>query len=136
MAEKGYRFITTIPLFTGLSLSAGSSGTSGAIDLREIAQEGKFSVSASVAIGTAGTCGTTTLEYTGCSTKDGTYVAPAVAGVAGTIGTAGTAAIHGTSNIFGFTPVAALPFMKVVATQVGAGNVGYDSVLTATLNVQ
>jgi hypothetical protein len=47
----------------------------------------------------------------------------------------GTAAIHGLSNIFGFTPVLT-PFMKVVAKQVGAGNVGYDSVLSATLNVQ
>ena len=129
MAERGYRFITTVPLFSGKSLSAGGTGTSGAIDLREIAQEGKFSLNGSVAVGTAGTCCTTTLAYTGCSTSDGTFVAPSAATAIGTFGTSNTADIISFSQIL-------MPFIKVVATQVGAGNVGHDSVLTATLNVQ
>jgi hypothetical protein len=40
-----------------------------------------------------------------------------------------------TADIISFTPILT-PFMKIVATQNGSGNVGNDSVLTATLNVQ
>lgn len=129
MAERGYKFITTVPLFAGKSLSAGGTGTSGAIDLREIAQEGKFSINGSVVAGTAGTCGTTTLAYTGCSTADGVFVSPSAATAIGTFGTSNTA------DIISFTPIL-MPFMKIIAAQNGAGNVGHDSVLTATLNVQ
>jgi hypothetical protein len=129
MAERGYAFIKKIPLFTSQSLSAGGSGTSTAIDLTECTQEGRFSIAASIALGTAGTCGTTTLSYTGCETADGTFVSPASAVTLGTLGTSNTA------DIIGFTPVLT-PFIKIIAAQNGSGNVGHDSVITATLNVQ
>jgi len=129
MAERGYEFIKKIPLFNGKSLSAGGSGTTGAIDLTELGPGGRFSIAASVAVGTAGTCGTTLLSYTGCETSDGTFVAPSVGATLGTMGTSLTA------DIISFTPILT-PFMKIVATQNGSGNVGNDSVLTATLNVQ
>ena len=129
MAERGYEFIKKIPLFDSLSLSAGSSGTSAAIDISEIAPAGRFSIAASVTLGTAGTRGTTVLSYTGCETADGAFVSPSSATTLGTLGTSNTA------DIIGFTPVLS-PFIKIIAAQNGSGNVGHDSVITATLNVQ
>lgn len=129
MAERGYAIIKKVELFTSLSLSAGSSGTSSAIDLREITNAGRYSIAASVALGTAGTCGTTILSYTGCETADGTFVAPSAGSAIGTLGTSNTA------DIISFNPVLT-PFMKIIAAQNGSGNVGHDSVITATMNVQ
>ena len=125
--------ITTIPLFKDKHLSAGDSGTSDNIDLRYISNKGRFSLSHSIAAGTATTCGTTIFEYKGCSIVDGTYVSgnPS-AGTSGTIGTSGPT-IAG--KITHFTPVLT-PFMRIIATQVGAGTDGADSLVTAELNVQ
>ena len=123
--------ITTIPLFKSLSLSAGDSGTSNPIDLRYIANRGAFSLAHRNAAGTSTTCGTTVFNYTGCSLFDGTYVTPNP-GTAGTIGTSGPT-IAGT--ITAFTPVLT-PFMKIVATQTGAGTAGANSVIAAELIVQ
>jgi hypothetical protein len=125
--------ITTIPLFKNKQLSAGDTGTSDPIDLRYIANQGRFSLSHSIAAGTATTCGTTIFEYKGCSVVDGVYVsANPVAGTSGTIGTSGPD-IAG--KITTFSP-ALTPFMKIIATQVGAGTAGADSLVTAELNVQ
>jgi hypothetical protein len=129
MAEPGYSFITKIHLFSSTSLSAGSSGTSRAIDLREITTEGIFSIGASIANGTAGTCGTTVFTYAACETSDGTFATPSLAEA---IGTCGTSNMNDTISFYPFLT----PFMKIIATQTGSGNVGNDSVVTATLNVQ
>ena len=126
MAE---RRIKTYTLFTAQALSAGGSATSRVVDLRDDVQSGKFSIFASVAAGTAGTAGTTVLSYTGCTTQDGTFVAP-VAAV--TIGTFGTACL---ADIIDFDPEL-MPFMKIIATQSGAGNAGRDSKISAELNIQ
>jgi len=130
MSERGYAPITVIPLLKAKVLSAGDSATAGPIDLREIAQQGNFSIFHVVGPGTFGSCGTTTFVYRGCSTFDGVYIQPYGAG---TIGTAGTAGGTGT-NIVTFEPEL-MPFMKIVATQVGTGTAGADSVVTAELVV-
>lgn len=121
--------IHIIPVFNNKSLSAGDVGTSQIIDLRNIAQRGDFALAFSVAKGTAGTAGTTAFSYAVSSLRGGTYVAPS-ASVG--IGTAGTDV---TQDIATFTPVLA-PFMKIIATQVGAGTQGYDSKVTAELIVR
>jgi hypothetical protein len=111
-------------------LSAGDTGTSGAIDLRYEAQRGKFAIQASVSVGTAGTCGTTIFSYLLSDYMNGTYVAPSLAD---TMGTFGTNAIE---DFQSFTPILG-PFMKVVATQFGSGTVGFDSIISsANLIVQ
>jgi hypothetical protein len=125
--------ITNIPLFKNKSLSAGDTGTSDVIDLRYSANQYRFSLSHTIQAGTSTTCGTTIFEYVGCSTEDGTYVSgdPA-AGTSGTIGTAGPTVA---GMITPFYPTLT-PFMKIIATQVGAGTKGANSVVTAELNVQ
>ena len=110
MAERGFTPIQSFPLFKNKSLSAGDTGTSGAVDLRYTAQRGNFSIQASAAAGTAGTCGTTVFTYLLSTTLDGTYVAPSAAVAMGTFGT------NATADVQSFTPILG-PFMKVVATQ-------------------
>lgn len=125
--------ITTIPLFKNLSLSAGDSGTSDSIDLRDKADKGFFSLAHRIAAGTSTTAGTTIFTYKGCSTKDGTYITPSAAVAIGTAGTHGT---YGTANIWTFEPEL-MPFMKIVATQTGAGTVGANTkIVAAELIVQ
>jgi hypothetical protein len=129
MAERGFTPIKVHPLFINKSLSAGDSGTSNPIDLRYEAQRGKFAIHASVTAGTAGTAGTTIFTYQLANSLDGTYTAPSTAVAMGTFGTASLADFQSFEPILG-------PFMKVVATQTGAGTVGFDSVVSATLIVQ
>ena len=130
MAERGFTPIKVHPLFINKSLSAGDSGTSNPIDLRYEAQRGKFAIHASVTAGTAGTAGTTIFTYQLANSLDGTYTAPSTAVAMGTFGTAGLADFQSFEPILG-------PFMKVVATQTGAGTVGFDSVISsANLIVQ
>jgi hypothetical protein len=125
--------ITTIPLFKNLSLSAGDSGTSDSIDLRDAVQQGFFSLAHRISIGTAATCGTTVFTYKGCSMVDGTYITPAAAIAIGTAGSHGT---YGTANIWTFEPEL-MPFMKIVATQTGAGTAGANTkIVAAELIVQ
>jgi len=121
--------ITVIPLFKSLSLSAGDSGTSDPIDLRYIANDGMFSLAHCNAAGTSTTCGTTVFSYTGCSLFDGTYVTPTEAV---TVGTSGPAIAK---KITSFEPTL-VPFMKIIATQTGAGTAGANSNITAELIVQ
>jgi hypothetical protein len=129
MAEKGYTPVSVIPICKEKSLSAGDVFTSDVIDLRYAAQNGFFSLYSSVAAGTAGTVGTTVFTYIGCSQKDGVFVAPSNSIAIGTRGTALA------SNIMTFEPEL-MPFMKIVATQSGAGTAGKDSKITADLIVQ
>lgn len=125
--------ITIIPLFLGKSLSAGDSGTSDIVDLRYISNRGVFSLAHRITAGTSTTCGTTTFSYVGCSMKDGVFVsANPVASSSGTIGTSGPTI---TGLITPFTPVVT-PFMKIIATQVGTGTAGANSVVAAELIVQ
>ena len=121
--------ITIIPLFKSQSFSAGDSGTSDPIDLRYIANRGAFSLAHSNAAGTSTTCGTTVFSYTGCSLFNGSYVTPTGAVEIGTSGPA----IAG--KITPFSPTL-VPFIKVVATQTGAGTAGANSAITAELIVQ
>jgi hypothetical protein len=125
--------ITTIPLFKNLSLSAGDSGTSDIIDLRYCSSNGKYSLNYQTAVGTSGTCGTTTFSYVGCSIETGTFVSP-VSG--GTFGTSGTGKTEAKLMSFGTDAPVLTPFMKIIATQTGAGTAGANSKITAELNVQ
>lgn len=122
--------IKVIPLFQDLSLSAGETGTSGIIDLRDKSERGTVTISHRNAAGTSTTCGTTVFTYMGCSILNGTYAVPT--GVA-SMGTSGPAIAQS------ITPVASpalVPYMKVVATQTGAGTAGANSKITAELIVQ
>jgi hypothetical protein len=121
--------ITTIPIFKNKSLSAGDSGTSDVIDLRYCASNYTFCLSNTIAAGTATTCGTTIFSYVGCPTVDGTFASPVSTG---TFGTSGPAAVGKLTN---FSPVLT-PFMKIIATQTGAGTAGANSKVTAALIVQ
>ena len=121
--------ITTLPLFGQKRLSAGDVGTSGLIDLRYNSSKHLFSLAARVNAGTASTPGTTVFSYVGASFETGTCISPSAAIAIGTFGTALGA------DIVAFTPPL-LPFMKIIATQVGAGTVGKDSIVDAELNVQ
>jgi hypothetical protein len=121
--------IKIIPLWKNKTLSAGDSATSDPVDTREVARAGVFSLSSSVAAGTAGTTGTTVFTYSGCSRRDGTYVTPSAAVAIGTNGTQSAA------DIKSFNPVL-MPFIKIIATQTGTGTAGKDSKVTAELNVQ
>lgn len=121
--------ITVNPFLRQRSLSAGGAATSDPFDLRYLANNGIFSLAASVIAGTAGTVGTTVFTYSGCSLQDGLYVTPSAALAIGTFGTANT------SDIISFEPEL-MPFMKVIATQTGAGTAGKDSVVTAELIMQ
>jgi hypothetical protein len=123
--------IHVISLFKSKSLSAGDTGTSQVIDLRNLAVAGEFALALNSIAGTAGTAGTTTLSYVCSAFRDGSYVTP-VGGY--DIGTCGTGS--GNPILAAFVPAAISPFMKVIATQTGAGTVGYDSKITAELIVK
>ncbi len=129
MAERGFTPITVHSLLKDVQLSAGDTGTSPAVDLRYAAQRGKFALNPIVALGTSGTAGTTVFSYLCAPSLNGTYVAPSAAVAIGTMGTA----LGG--NVIDFEPVMA-PFMKIVATQSGAGSAGNASKITVNLFVQ
>jgi hypothetical protein len=129
---KGLRPITTYNVFqdttynTGaVTIAANGNYTSGAIDLREIVQNGIFSLE--YLITGDGTC---KIEYFLCSTKGGTYVEPTTAqdigsGLTKTSGTSGR-------DVITFTPEMA-PFMKLKVTETGEAN---SVVVTLKLNIQ
>lgn len=111
---KGLRPITCYHLWTANSIAAGQNESTVAIDLREVAQDGIFSVLYTI----SGT-GTAKLEYTVCATNDGTFVEPSGAADIGSSLTASS----GTSGVdlVSFEPELA-PFMKIKATETGSSN--------------
>lgn len=117
---KGQRPVTTIKLFSSQNIAASASATSGAVDLREIAQEGRFSIYATVT-----GSGTLKLEYLVAPEKDGTFIEPAGASDVATGLTAGNAAAS-------FSPVLA-PFLKIKATETGGAQ---GVTLSLWLNIQ
>ena len=116
---KGQRPITTMKIFDAEALALSGTKTSGAIDLREIAQDYDFSIEYIIT-----GSGTITIEYLLCSTLDGTYID------AGTnLLTAGTGA-----SLVAFTsgePELA-PFMKIKITETGTDT----AIVTVYLNIQ
>ena len=68
---KGQRPLTTMKLFDGVAIAKNGTESSVAIDLREIAQNGLFSIQ-SIMAGT----GTLKLEYLLSSTENGNYIEP------------------------------------------------------------
>ena len=117
----GQRPITTMKLFDAEDLLASGTASSVAVDLREIAQNRKFSVEYT----TTGT-GTTLIEYLVCSTIDGTY-----RDVGTDIG-ATLAAGHDILPFASGEPQLA-PFMKIRITEDGGVNA---VVVTLHLNIQ
>ena len=117
---KGMRPITTYDVFNGAqTVTAATPITSQAIDLREVAQDGLFSIEYRNA--TSG--GTLAITYTVCSTKSGTYFAP----------TGGGSIVSGLSTATGglaFEPEM-YPFIKIVLTATTQ-----TCVATIFLNVQ
>ena len=132
MAERGFTPVSVHPLFTNAPLSAGDSATSRAIDLRYVAQRGKFAIATSVVGGTSTTGGTTSLIYKVGVSLDGEFISPSgTAATASTIGTYGT----GGRTYAEFNPILTA-FIKFVAQQSGAGTAGAQSKLSAELIVQ
>jgi len=117
----GQRPITTMKLFDAKALIASATASSVAVDLREVAQNRKFSVEYT----TTGS-GTTLIEYLLCSTEGGTY-----RDVGTDIG-ATLAAGHDTLSFAANQPQLA-PFMKIRITEDGGVN---SVVVTLHLNFQ
>ena len=102
---KGMRPITTYNVFQGAqAVTTAAAITSVAFDLREVAQDGLFSIQYSNA--TSG--GTLALTYTVCSVATGTFFTPTGGGsIVSGLGTA--------SGGLAFEPEM-YPFIKIVAT--------------------
>ena len=102
---KGLRPITTYDVFNGAqAVTTAAAITSQPFDLREIAQDGLFSLDYSNA--TSG--GTLAITYTMCSHKNGTYFTPTGGGtIVSGLGIA-TGGIAFEPEMF--------PFMKIVLT--------------------
>ena len=119
------RPIVVYELWKANSITKDTNESTVAVDLREIAQDGVFALKYTITGD-----GTLTLEYTGCETKDGTFVEPSGAsdiatGLTKTSGTSGT-------DIITFEPEL-MPFMKIKATETVTTD---DAVLTLHLFIQ
>ena len=114
------RPITTMKLFDAESILASQVANSVIIDLRQIAQNGYFSIFYTIT-----GSGTIKLEYNLAAERGGTFVEPAAASDIGN-----TLAVG--SGLKGFTPELA-PFMKIKATEDGTSN---TAILTAWINIQ
>ena len=112
--------IKTEKLLDAVSINAAGVELTVPVDLREIVEVGKFSLSYTI----TGT-GTIKLEYLVCPTKDGTYIAPAGVDPIGSTLAVGSGSIA-------FTPVLS-PFIKIRATEDGGAAA---AVLSLWLNVQ
>ena len=132
---KGMRPITSYNVFATTEGGAYASGartitkntsvTSGAFDLREVAQDGVFSLEYLITGD-----GTVKIEYLLCSTATGTFVEPSTAvdiasGLTKTSGTSGR-------DIITFNPELA-PFMKIKVTETSNSR---NAVVTLKLNIQ
>jgi hypothetical protein len=128
---KGLRPITTYNVFatptydTGAAVVAkNTTVTSEPIDLREVAQDGIFSLEYTITQD-----GTLTIAYTVCSTKSGTYFTPtgAVAIATGLTKTPGHGGLTFNPEMY--------PFMKITLTE--TKNSGSDYIIaTIRLNIQ
>ena len=117
---KGLRPITTYDVFMGpKTVTTAAAQTSQAFDLREVAQDGLFSID----YANATTGGTLAITYTMCSTKNGTYFTP----------TGGGTIVSGLETATGglaFEPEM-FPFIKIVLTATTQ-----TCVATVHLNIQ
>lgn len=131
MAERGFTPVSVHPLFGNQALSAGDAATSRIIDLRYVAQRGKFAIATSLVGGTSTTCGTTSLIYkVGVSMKSTFAIPTGTAATASTIGTYGSG-----STYHEFNPILT-PFIQFVAQQSGAGTAGAQTKVSVDLIVQ
>ena len=123
--------IHVIPLFKSETIGPGDYITSDAVDLRDKAQQGIFSLAYFVEVGTNGTAGTVIWSYVGSSLEGGTYLAPSASVAIGTNGTGGTAY----ADIKTFEPEP-MPFIKIRGTTTGIAGTGNSVKVTAELIVQ
>ena len=122
---KSMRPITTYKLFDSETITKDTNESSVAVDLREVAQDGTFSLDYYITGD-----GTLTLEYTLCATKDGTFIESSHAsdiatGLTKTSGTSGR-------DVIPLEPELS-PFMKIKVTETGTSS---DAVITLNLHVQ
>lgn len=104
---KGLRPITTYNVYGGTqAVTKSGVHTSQAFDLREVAQDGLFSLEYTIT-GLANIA----LTYTVCSTKDGTYFTPTGGGSIASGLTAGHGGLAFEPEMY--------PFIKLVATENG-----------------
>lgn len=114
------RPITTVKVFDGLDLGEGANSSSPAIDLREVAQNGIFTL-----FYTLTGNGTCKFEFLLGQTVAGTFVTPSESDEIATGLTVG-------SDLISFSPLLA-PFIKIKVTETGgADHVGVN----AWLNMQ
>ena len=122
---KGLRPITTYHLFNSETITKNTAKSSVAVDLREVAQDGIFSIEYCIT-----GSGTAKIEYNLCSIKAGTYIEPTsgldiASGLTSSSGTSGR-------DIVTFNPELA-PFMKIKVTETGTAA---DVVVDLKLNIQ
>ena len=122
---KGLRPITTYHLFVSETITRNTAESSVAIDLREVAQDGIFSIEYYIT-----GSGTLKIEYSLCSIKGGTYIEP----TSGADIASGLTSSSGTSgrDIVTFNPELA-PFLKIKVTETGTAA---DAVIDLKLNIQ
>ena len=105
---------------TAQAVTKSGTFTSQEVDLRQIAQDGIFSLEY-----TFTGSGVLTWTYTVCSTEDGTYFTPSGAADIATSTTTGTDGVSFEPELF--------PFMKIVATETGTNTA---SITGLYLNIQ
>jgi hypothetical protein len=117
---KGLRPITTYNVFGGtLAVTKKGTHTSTAFDLREVAQDGLFSLEYTIT-GSANIA----LTYTVCSTKGGTYFTPTGGGSIASGLTVGHGGLSFEPEMY--------PFIKFVATEADVAT----GTLVLLLNIQ
>jgi len=120
MSKELMRILTYDVFNVDEVLAPSGAKTSKAFDLREVAQNGLFSLQYTV-VG----AGVVTFSYTMCSTEDGTFFTP----VGG--GTIKAGVVEGTGGLE-FEPEL-FPFIKFVATETGGAA---QATVSAKFNVQ
>lgn len=119
------RPVTSYHLFSTETITKNTNESSVAVDLREIGQDGIFSVFYTIT-----GSGTLKIEYTVCQTDNGTFIEPSGAadigsGLTSSSGTSG-------SDLVSFEPELT-PFMKIKVTETGTAA---DGVIDLWLNIQ
>lgn len=114
------RPITTMKLFDAEVIAASGNSSSPAIDLREIASNGYFSIHYTIA-----GSGTAKIEYLGAPDDSETFLEPSGASDIGATLAAG-------SDLLSFSPEL-MPFMKIKVTEDGGAN---SITVTVWINIQ